>query len=419
MLEIQHVSKLYRLYRRPLDRLIEALPFSSHTRHTDFWALDNVSFSVAKGEIVSIVGPNGSGKSTLLQIAAGILQPTSGRVKAHGRIAALLELGAGFNPEFTGRENVLLNGEIMGLSRAAIDQALPRIEEFAGIGQFIHRPVKEYSTGMYVRLAFSTAIHVDPDILIVDEALSVGDAIFAARCVQKFEELKARGVTTLFVSHDLGLVKRLSHRAVFLLNGHIEAIGAPRDVVNRYVGLVHQRQANAAADPTSLNASFRHGDGASTIEQIEILDSAGQPTSTVIRGDRTTIRIRARFRQARENPIAGLLIRNRLGIDVYGTNTRFEQVPLGTYSPGELLEVDFTFDCWLARHEYTLTAAIQNADGSSQDWLDDAVSFHVADPKEIAGLVDLKAHIAVRRPLIPATLSADGFERGETRSSGA
>ncbi|MBL8222551.1 MAG: ABC transporter ATP-binding protein, partial [Bryobacterales bacterium] len=195
MVEIQHVSKLYRLYRRPLDRLMEALPLSSERRHQDFWALDNVSFSIAKGEIVSVVGPNGSGKSTLLQIVAGILQPTRGRVLRKGRIAALLELGAGFNPEFTGRENVFLSGEIMGLSRREMERAFPLIEAFAEIGPYIHRPVKEYSSGMYVRLAFSTAIHVEPDVLIVDEALSVGDAIFASRCVQKFEELKARKVT--------------------------------------------------------------------------------------------------------------------------------------------------------------------------------------------------------------------------------
>jgi lipopolysaccharide transport system ATP-binding protein len=395
VISIQHVSKIYRLYPRPVDRLLEATPLIGRKRHTDFHALRDVSFQVEPGEIVSIVGPNGSGKSTLLQIVAGILRPTSGRVRTHGRIAALLELGAGFNPEFTGRENVYLNGEIMGLSRAEIDRAFPKIETFAGIGEFIHRPVKEYSTGMYVRLAFSTAIHVEPEILIVDEALSVGDAIFAARCIQKFEELKERKVTTLFVSHDLGLVKRLSHRAVLMLQGRVEAIGSPRDVVNRYVGLAHQRDAQPSAQSTG-GASFRHGDGTSRIEEIQIFNSSGEPVTAVVRGDRTTIRIRARFARASSRPIAGLLIRNRLGIDVYGTNTRIEQIELGEFRPGDLLELDFVFDCWLVRHEYTLTVAMQHADGASQDWLDDAVSFSVADPKEIAGLVDLKAEIRFR-----------------------
>jgi len=178
----------------------------SRARHTDFWALRDIGFEVEKGETLGLVGPNGCGKSTLLQIVCGILQPTSGRVVTRGRIAALLELGAGFNPEFTGRENVYLNGEIMGLSRAEIDRAMPSIESFAEIGEFIGRPVKEYSSGMYVRLAFSTAIHVDPEILIVDEALAVGDAVFANRCVRKFQELRERRITVLFVSHDLGLV---------------------------------------------------------------------------------------------------------------------------------------------------------------------------------------------------------------------
>lgn len=398
MLEIQHVSKLYQLYRRPLDRLIEALPFSARTRHTDFWALDNVSFSVAKGEIVSIVGPNGSGKSTLLQIAAGILQPTRGRVLRSGRVAALLELGAGFNPEFTGRENVFLSGEILGLSRKEMDRAFPLIAAFAEIGPYLDRPVKEYSSGMYVRLAFSTAIHVDPEILIVDEALSVGDAIFSARCIQRFEELKASGVTTLFVSHDLGLVKRLSNRAVFLLNGKIEVQGSPNDVVNRYVGLVHERQRHATHQgAAALNCSFRHGDGTSLIEDICILNHQRQPVSTLEPGQPITVRLRARFHRPSSEPIAGLLIRNRLGIDVYGTNTRVENISLGGFHPEELLELDFQFDCWLVPQEYTITVAMQHADGASQDWLDDALSFTVAGARQLAGVVDLRAQIGWRK----------------------
>src|SRR5579871_408072 len=202
--------------------------------HTEFWALRDIDFTLEKGQTLGLVGPNGCGKSTLLQIVSGILKPTYGRVVTRGRIAALLELGAGFNPEFSGRENVFLNGEIMGLSRAEIARAMPSIEAFAEIGEFMERPVKEYSSGMYVRLAFATAIHVDPDVLIVDEALAVGDAVFANRCVRKFEELRARKVTVLFVSHDLGLVKQLSDRAILLLDGRIEAHGAPSDVINRY-----------------------------------------------------------------------------------------------------------------------------------------------------------------------------------------
>ena len=228
--------------------------------------------------MLSLVGPNGCGKSTLLQIVSGILQPTTGRVVTRGRIAALLELGAGFNPEFSGRENVYLNGEIMGLSRTEIDKAMPSIEAFAEIGEFIERPVKEYSSGMYVRLAFSTAIHVDPEILIVDEALAVGDAVFANRCVRKFEELRARKITVLFVSHDLGLVKALSDRAILLLNGRIEAQGTPNDVINRYIGLVLERQQARNKKEDRVRGSFRHGDGTSEIISAEILNARGEPS---------------------------------------------------------------------------------------------------------------------------------------------
>src|ERR1700678_478626 len=240
VISVQNVSKVYHLYRHPFDRILGALALSRKQK-AEFWALRNINLRVEKGEVFAILGPNGSGKSTLLQVISGILQPTSGRVLCSGRVAALLELGAGFNPEFSGRENVYLNGEILGLSRQELDEAFPRIEAFAEIGQFIDRPVKEYSSGMYVRLAFSTAIHVDPEILIVDEALAVGDAVFANRCVRKFEELRERKVTVLFVSHDLGLVKQLSDRAILLLNGRIEAQGAPSDVINRYIGLVLAR----------------------------------------------------------------------------------------------------------------------------------------------------------------------------------
>src|SRR6266545_1495128 len=325
---VQNVSKLYRLYRRPSERLRELIP-GSKPRHTDFWALKDIGFELEKGECLGLVGPNGCGKSTLLQIVSGILQPTTGRVVTRGRIAALLELGAGFNPEFTGRENVFLNGEIMGLSRAEIGKAMPSIEAFAEIGEFIERPVKEYSSGMYVRLAFSTAIHVDPDILIVDEALAVGDAVFANRCVRKFEELRARKITVLFVSHDLGLVKALSDRAILLLNGRMEAQGTPKDVINRYIGLVLERQQSQKKKEDRVRGSFRHGDGTSEIVSVEILNAAGQPATSVASGEEITVRVRLRFHVAKHDPMVGILVRTRIGMDVYGTNTRIEQKDLG------------------------------------------------------------------------------------------
>jgi lipopolysaccharide transport system ATP-binding protein len=392
---VQNVSKLYRLYRRPSDRLLELLP-GSRPRHTDFWALRDIGFTVEKGETLGLVGPNGCGKSTLLQIVSGILPATHGRVVTRGRIAALLELGAGFNPEFSGRENVYLNGEIMGLSRAEIDKAMPSIEAFAEIGEFIQRPVKEYSSGMYVRLAFSTAIHVDPEILIVDEALAVGDAVFANRCVRKFQELRDRKITVLFVSHDLGLVKQLSDRAILLLHGRIEAQGAPKDVINRYIGLVLAQQAVRHEKEDRVRGSYRHGDGASEILGVAILNAAGAEVQTVASGEPITVRVRCRFHHAMSDPMVGILIRTRIGMDVYGTNTRLENVRLGDFRAGQELEVDFALECWLTPQPYTLTVATQNSDGSSHDWLDDAIAFDVADTRVAAGVANLRAHVAWR-----------------------
>ncbi|MCX6587602.1 MAG: ABC transporter ATP-binding protein [Acidobacteria bacterium] len=394
MVSIQHVSKIYPLFARPADRLLAALPFLDEIRPKEFWALRDINLTVEAGEVFALVGPNGSGKSTLLQIVAGIMQPTRGRVVAAGRIAALLELGAGFNPEFTGRENVLLNGEILGLSRPAIEAAFPAIAAFAEIGDFMDRPVKEYSSGMYVRLAFATAIHVDPEILIVDEALAVGDAIFANRCIHKLEELKERGITILFVSHDLGMVKRLATRAALLLHGEVVAVGTPNDVVNRYVGLVHELQLRDAATPLG---SYRHGDEHSKIESVVLLNHLGQPATALHSHQPATIRITARFLVDCDNPIFGMLIRNRMGLDVYGTNTRVEQRPLGPVQAGEVIELDFRFDCLLSRQEYTLTVATQHWDGTSQDWIDDVLTFAVIDPKDTAGMVQLRTEIEWRR----------------------
>lgn len=368
----------------------------SRPLHSDFWALRDINFSIERGETLGLVGPNGCGKSTLLQIVSGILQPTTGRVATRGRIAALLELGAGFNPEFSGRENVYLNGEIMGLSRVEIDRAMPSIEGFAEIGEFMERPVKEYSSGMYVRLAFSTAIHVDPEILIVDEALAVGDAVFANRCVRKFQDLRERKITVLFVSHDLGLVKQLSDRAILLLGGRIEAEGAPKDVINRYIGLVLERQAPPDRKADRLPASFRHGDGTSEVLSVRMLNARGEETLSVASGEPVTVRVRSRFHRDVVDPMVGILIRTRIGMDVYGTNTRIEQIDLGSFGAGDELEVDFRIECWLTPQQYTLTVATQSADGSSHDWLDDAIAFDVVDTRVAAGVANLRAEVAWR-----------------------
>ena len=395
MLLVQNISKVYRLYRKPSDRLVEFLRLSRRPLNSEFWALRDVSFSVERGEFMALIGPNGCGKSTLLQIVSGILQPTDGKVVSRGRIAALLELGAGFNPEFTGRENVLINGELLGLDRGEIQRALPAIEEFAEIGVFIDRPVKEYSSGMYVRLAFSTAIHVEPEILIVDEALAVGDAAFANRCIRKFHELRERRVTVLFVSHDLGLVKQLAHRALFLSNGSVQAHGDPKTVVDQYIGSVLARQSSfqLPSHEGALSASQRHGDRASEIVMVNLMDSRGEICTAIESGAPIVIHIDARFHRAQKDPMVGLLIRNRIGIEVYGTNTLIDGAPLGQFSAGDELSVEFRLECWLTPQQYSLTVATQNPDGTSQDWLDDAVVFDVLSHRHAAGVADLRAAV--------------------------
>lgn len=397
MLKANNISKVYRIYDRPVDRILETLPWSG-PRHSDFPALHPLSLEIGRGETFGVVGPNGGGKSTLLQLLTGIIEPTTGRIFRKGRTAALLELGAGFNPEFSGKENVYINGEILGLSRSEIDASMASIERFAGIGAFIERPVKTYSTGMHVRLAFSIAIHVEPEILIVDEALAVGDAVFANRCIRKFEELRKKGVTVVLVSHDLGLVKQLCDRAIFLMEGRVEAEGEPSDVINRYVGSVLERQkAWQATEDAShdLAVSHRHGDGAIEIRAVELLGQDGSRTRAIRAGERVTVRVQAHFHEEQEEPMVGILIRTRNGLDVFGTNTREEGVQLPPCKSGHSIEIEFSFECCLTAQEYTLTVAAQHASGHSHDWLDDAIAFHVVDTAKRAGVANLPTKISI------------------------
>jgi ABC-type polysaccharide/polyol phosphate transport system ATPase subunit len=395
----QNISKRYRLFAKPSDRIREALPLA-RPRHEDFWALRDVNLEIARGETLGIVGPNGGGKSTLLQILCGILEPTTGRVVRRGRVAALLELGAGFNPEFSGRENIYLNGEIMGRTRAQIDASMPSIERFAGIGAFLERPVKTYSSGMHVRLAFSVAIHVEPDILVVDEALAVGDAVFANRCVRKFQELQESGVTVVFVSHDLGLVKQVCDRAIYIQDGRVKAEGEPSQVINRYVGAVLEKQrawaAESPAEPANgLNPSHRHGDRIAEVMEIELYGANGKPARAVAAGEPVTVRVRTQFHGEQPQPMVGILIRTRTGLEVYGTNTKVEETPLPPCGPGDSIEVEFSFECRLTPQEYTLTVATQHPSGHSHDWLDDAIAFRVIDTKVRAGVANLDTTIKI------------------------
>ena len=388
------MSKSYPIYKAPGDRLKELVTFNRAKFHTDYWALRDVSFEVARGETFCIVGENGCGKSTLLQICAGILQPSSGEVAVNGRVSALLELGSGFNPEFTGRDNVYLNGAIMGLSRKEMDSRFADIEAFAEIGEFIDRPVKIYSSGMMVRLAFSVAIHVDPEILLVDEALAVGDVYFRQRCVRKVQELRARGITILFVSHATGDVKALGDRAMWLDHGKMMEIGRTDLVVSKYLSAMSMKDEQYRAhEPVSFelrsktgpeeivegipNIDHRFGDGRGEVIGIAVMDAEGARLTTLLPGSTIVVRISVKAKANLERPIVGFMLRNHLGVDFAGTNTSREGYHLPPLLIGDLCTVDFYVDLpALYASLFSFSPAI--ADGTLEhytvnDWIDNAV----------------------------------------------
>jgi len=401
------------MYDHPGDRLKEMLTRGLWKRHREFWALQDISFEIEAGTTTGIIGPNGSGKSTLLQIITGTLEPTHGTVWHEGRIAALLELGAGFNPEFTGLENIFMNAALIGFSRSETESLIPEIERFAEIGPFIHQPVKTYSSGMYVRLAFSIAISASPRILIIDEALAVGDAVFQHRCTRRIREMQETGVTIFFVSHDPGAVRALCSRAILLNAGRIESDGKPADTLNHYQKLIMAReqdydQAAAApdeADPdtfadreaAALHYTFRHGDGSAEVLRVELLDAAYRPVELVESGEPVCVRMLVRFRADVEDPVCGFLIRNRHGIHLYGTNTELQQVELGTVRRGEVVEVSFAFDCRLAPDSYSIAVAAHSPDAVSFDWLDGALFFQVMSAERMDGVANLGATVTTRR----------------------
>ena len=358
VVEFTSVSKSYSIYNAPGDRLKELATFQRRQFHQDYWALRDVTFDVGRGETFCIVGENGCGKSTLLQICAGILQPTSGTVTVTGRIAALLELGAGFNPEFSGRDNVYLNAAILGFSAKQMDRKFADIAEFAEIGDFMNQPVKTYSSGMVVRLAFAVAINVDPEILLVDEALAVGDVYFRQRCLRKVHELRSRGVTILFVSHATSEVKALGDRAIWLERGQIMAQGTTERVVSQYLAamaekdakyqaldIVHHPHEASTAPPEIIdeipNIDFRYGDGHAEILGIAVCDDSGRRLSVLAPDSAIVVRVSVRAKSNMDRPIVGITFRDQRGIDLAGSNTESEGYPLPPLMAGEVCTVDF------------------------------------------------------------------------------
>ena len=434
-LRVEGVAKQYRIYAHPSDRLKETLTRGLLKRHREFWALREISFEIERGTTTGIVGPNGSGKSTLLQIITGTLEPTHGSVSVNGRVAALLELGAGFNLEFTGLENIYMNAALMGFSRRETKARLSDIERFAEIGDFVHQPVKTYSSGMYVRLAFAVAVNTDPDILVVDEALSVGDTIFQHRCVRRIKEMQERGTTILFVSHEPTLVRALCSRAILLSGGQMIADGTPMEVLNRYQRVIMAREeayaggaatgaggeltdengarenesaeSDAAGDSPRhekaqvasrpVQYSYRHGNGRAEVIGAELIDAAGEPVELIETGDAVAVRIRLLFHEDVPDPVCGFMIRNRHGINVYGTNTEQRGQQLGAARRGDLLEVVFKFNCWLGQEHYFVSVAVHSPDGVAFDWLDGALFFRVSCAVEMEGIANLDARVTTRR----------------------
>lgn len=418
---VKDVTKIYKLYDKPIDRLKEALNPFHKEYHKKFYALNNLSFEVKKGETVGIIGTNGSGKSTILKIITGVLTPTTGEVEVNGVISALLELGAGFNMDYTGIENIYMNGTMMGFSKKEMDAKLQEILDFADIGDFVYQPVKTYSSGMFVRLAFAVAINIDPEILIVDEALSVGDVFFQAKCYHKFEEFKKLGKTILFVSHDLTSIAKYCDRVVLLNKGVKLAEGSPRDMVNMYKKLlVHQLDEDTLEDVNGKSAINDHvEDGKAWKEHFEInpklldygekqaeivdfciIDQYGQYSSIIEKGSTCQIKAKLYFHEQVKNPIFTITIRNKQGTDITGTNTMFERVETGVVEAGESRIVTYTQRIDLQGGDYLISLGCTGYVGDEfrvYHRLYDLVGMTVLSDKDTVGFYDMNSAITVEK----------------------
>jgi len=416
VIKVQHLSKSYRIYKRNWDKLREAIGLGSGKLHREFWALDDVSFELESGHTMGIIGQNGSGKSTLLQILAGIMFQTRGDCFVNGRISALLELGSGFNPEFTGRENVFMNGAILGLDSRQMQKRFDTIAAFAEIGGFMDQPVKTYSSGMYLRLAFAVAVNVDPDILFVDEALSVGDLIFQHRCMHRMNHLRNSGKTIILVTHDLDAVTKFCDCALLLDKGRLLEQGKPDEVVQKYRALIFERERRYGGYDGSVetpessnivkslsempvarsisNVDHRFGNGEAELLGVELLDGSGKITSEAVGGQEVTIRVSAKFRQDVDTPILGYTLRDRLGVEMSGCNTSYALRPLPSARKDQIITSDFRVTLpYLAPGSYSISPAV--AKGSIErhdmcDWIDNALVFTLRSESQVYGVMRME-----------------------------
>ena len=428
-IRVDDVSKLYKLYDKPSDRLKESLGLTRKKLYKEHYALHNVSFDVKRGETVGIIGTNGSGKSTILKIITGVLNPSGGHVEIDGRISALLELGAGFNMEYTGIENIYLNGTMIGFSREEIDAKMQDILDFADIGDFVHQPVKTYSSGMFVRLAFAVAINIDPEILIVDEALSVGDVFFQAKCYKKFEDFKKMGKTIFFVSHDLGSISKYCDRVVLLNRGKKLAEGTPKEMVSMYKRIMvnqdkaeeiaaHQMDMSAFDEEEekeikeavceglwknhyNLNPNVdEYGNGAAEIVDFAIVDENGNYNSAIMKGSRFRLKSKVKFKQDIQNPIFTYTFKNIQGVAITGTNTMYEKKDVPLAKAGETYVATFEQDMFLQGGEYLLSMSCTGYQGGEfqvYHRLYDGCNVTVGSDKNTVGFYDMNSVTTVEK----------------------
>jgi ABC-type polysaccharide/polyol phosphate transport system ATPase subunit len=399
---VDNVSKYYKTYKRPSDRLKEIITLGKKKYHNSFKALQNISFEVKKGTTVGIIGTNGSGKSTILKIILGTLTPSIGNVRVQGKIASLLELGAGFNPELTGKENVFLYGSIMGMDKKEIDIRFNDITNFADIGDFLEQPVKTYSSGMFVRLAFSCAVHCDPDVMIIDEALSVGDMYFQQKSMKKIRELKDSGKSILFVSHDVQAVISLCDEVVWIEKGELRDKGEPKVVAKAYQMSIHDMQQekqdlqpkkNTNSNVKKIvNIDSRYGDGKAEIVGMDVSVN-GVSVDTIQSGDEVCVKTYVSIKEDLEMPIVGLTIRDRLSNIVFSTNSNIEEYYLKAFKANEEIAIEFKFTWpYLQPGNYSLSPAIANGTQENHvmcDWIENAMIVKSFSTKEIIGLMGL------------------------------
>lgn len=420
-IKVEHLSKMYKLYDKPSDRFKEALGLTKKKLYTEHYALDDVNFEVKIGETVGIIGTNGSGKSTILKIITGVLNPTGGNVSVNGRISALLELGAGFNMEYTGIENIYLNGTMIGFTREEIDAKMQDILDFADIGEFVHQPVKTYSSGMFVRLAFAVAINIEPEILIVDEALSVGDVFFQSKCFKKFEEFKKMGKTILIVSHDLGSISKYCDRVILLNKGKKAAEGSPKKIVDLFkkllvgVNIDDDAEEDSAevtsVEDTSVDTRWKdnytinpkineYGNRKAEIIDFAIIDENGVYTSSIMKGTTFKIRSKVKFNESIVDPIFTYTFKTIKGTDITGTNSMFEKVSVGTTKPGDVYVATFEQDMSLQGGEYLLSISCTGfVEGELTVYhrMYDVINITVISDKNTVGFYDMNSKVSIEQ----------------------